>query len=263
MTSAEFASAVEETGGVCLIAMGVLEKHGDHLPLGTDFIAKFDCCRRAIEKEPAVLYPAFHLGQIHCAKHCPGTIAIKMRVMMDLLENLCDEIARNGLKKIILVNGHGGNCAMLGHFARTMLEEEKDYVVYVCDLGHYQQCLKSDEWKAMAVADPAMEHHGGESETSVLLTIRPEAVKMEAMSPPESGRPLERLSHLPPHFSGIFWYADYPNHYSGDARAATPEKGEWLLEHFSDEIAKLVRAVKADSETKRLQDEFFSRIKHG
>jgi creatinine amidohydrolase len=261
LTAPRFAQAVAETRGVCVLPLGVIEKHGGHLPLGTDVFAARAIAERAAELEPAVIFPFYFFGQIHCAKHCPGTVAIRMRLAIDLLENVCGEIARNGLRKIILLNGHGGNIAMVGHFARMMLEERRDYVLHVADLGAYLwPALESAEWKAARGTD-----HGGhadEAETSMMLDVRPELVRMDEVAPPADGRSMGRLDHVRDTLKGIGWYANYPNHYAGDARPATAGKGRLLMDLCVRKVAAIIRAVKEDSVTGELEDEFFGRIDH-
>lgn len=256
LTAPDFARAVNEAQGVCLLPMGVIEKHGDHLPIGTDVLAAREFARRAVQLEPAVIFPSYCFGQIFEGKPFPGTIAIRHELQLALLDNVCDEIARNGLRKIILLNGHGGNEAFLQYFIRTQQERPRDYVVYLASLGgYYYDVVNSPEWKEQMVSP--FDAHGGETETSYLLALCPELVKMEAVSAP--GNPLDRLRHLPGLLTGVNWYASYPEHYAGDATHATAEKGEYLLNGLAQRVADLIRAVKADTETARLEQEFFAR----
>ena len=131
LTSPDFREAVTRANGVCVIPIGVIEKHGPHLPLGTDVIRAHEMCERAAKQEYAIVFPDLYVGQIFEAKHQPGTVAYSMRLMLDFLDETCREIARNGLKKIILVNTHGGNNALLSYFLQVQLEAKRDYVTYV------------------------------------------------------------------------------------------------------------------------------------
>ncbi|MFN2131272.1 MAG: creatininase family protein, partial [Anaerolineae bacterium] len=108
LTSADFAQAVRETG-VCVIAMGVVERHGEHLPLGTDFLNAHRIACLAAEREPAVVFPPFYFGQIYEARCFPGTVTIKPTLLIELIQGVFDEIGRNGFDKIVVYNGHGGN----------------------------------------------------------------------------------------------------------------------------------------------------------
>jgi len=78
--------------------------------------------------------------------------------------------------------------------------------------------------------------------------------------PEQSGAPLQRLAHLPPTHTGIWWYSDYPQHYAGDAQSATQEKGQTLVRLQSDYLAQYIAAVKADQVVPALEQEFFRRV---
>jgi creatinine amidohydrolase len=259
LTTPQFEKAIETCEGVCLLPLGVLEKHGDHLPLGTDvFIAQELACRAA-EIEPAIVFPPYFFTQIFEARHTPGTVGIDSRVMYDLLEATCDEIARNGLNKIILVNAHGGNRFFLPHFMMLQLERPRDYVVYIPKPG---MGLRSEAmtkaWAEMRQSK-IRDEHAGESETSMMLAIHPDLVD-SATLPNEQGRSQERLKHLDEAglYTAISWYADFPHHYSGQAEYGTVEKGQFLLNAMAQRLAQLIRVVKDDDQALALQDEFFS-----
>lgn len=256
LTAPALAAAARSTGGVCLLPLGVLEKHGEHLPLGTDSLTAHALAAKAAQVEPAVVFPAHHYTQIHEAKHQPGAIAISCRLMLELLGELCGEIARNGFRKIILVNGHGGNNGMLQHLLRSGLERRLPYTLYVLDLRLYH-AYEDPAWKAM-VQSGVTGDHAGEHETSLMLHLRPELVRMDAIG--GDGRPRRRLAHLDGLGTSIGWYADQPDHYSGDATPATAAKGAWLCEHAVARIAHYLRIVRADTATAALTDEFFARV---
>ena len=136
LTAADFADAVRETG-VCAIAMGVVEKPGDHLPVGTDYLNGHRLACLAAEKEPAVVFPPFYFGQIYEARCFPGTLTIEPTLLIKLIRGVFDEIARNGFKKIVVVNAHGGNGGLLQFLAQCALWEEKPY-----DLGQKKEIYK-------------------------------------------------------------------------------------------------------------------------
>ena len=96
LTAREFEQGVKDCEGVCLLPIGVLERHGDHLPLGQDVITIHEQCVRAAELEPAMVFPFYFLGKIAEGRHLPGTIALKCELLIPVLENICDEISRNG-----------------------------------------------------------------------------------------------------------------------------------------------------------------------
>src|SRR5215471_12736224 len=131
LTADEFQSAIEQSKGTCLLPFGIVEKHGPHLPLGTDLLKVRYVVLQAAEQEYAVVFPEYYFGQIFEARHEPGTISYSTHLQLDLLQETTDEMARNGCKKVIIVNGHGGNENLLPFFAQTQLEKPRDYVVYV------------------------------------------------------------------------------------------------------------------------------------
>jgi len=254
LTSSDFALAVKQSEGVCVIPLGVIEKHGQQLPLGTDVYTSREVSRRAAEKEYCIIYPYFFAGQIFEAKHQPGTIAYSSELLFKLLDETCREISRNGIKKIILVNGHGGNSAWLQYFCQIQLESPRDYVVYYTTPSVSQDVQQ----RITAMRKTTVGGHADEMETSSMLVVRPDLVKLDRATS-ESGSNLNRLQHLPSGlYSGIRWYSQYPNHYAGDAKDATAALGELSFESRSQTLADYIKAVKADQTTLRLQNEFFN-----
>src|SRR5260370_24797563 len=87
--------------GTCLLPFGILEKHGPHLPLGTDLLNVRYASLHAASQEYAVVFPEYYFGQIFEAKHEPVTVAYSMELQLRLLQETTDEMARNGCKQII------------------------------------------------------------------------------------------------------------------------------------------------------------------
>ena len=255
LTGDAFSPAVERSGGVCLVPLSCVERHGHHLPLGTDTYIGREICRRAALVEPAVIFPDVIFTQILEARHCAGTIAIDADLIMLLLDNICREVARNGLRKIVLVNAHGGNMAMLRYFTQVQLERRRDYTVYVL-----HPWLRSEEETAEIGWQTTVDGHAGESETSQILVIRPDLVDAGHLRDDDEGMPLGRLAALDAAGvqTGAWWYADHPTHYRGNGAPASAEKGEHFLALCAETLVNAMRLIKQDTETKRLQDEFFT-----
>lgn len=253
LTAAEFRTAIQQSQGVCLLPFGILEKHGAHLPLGTDLLDVRHATLQAAGQEYAIVFPEYYFGQIFEARHEPGTVAYSTHLQLDLLQETVDEMARNGCKKVIMVNGHGGNENLLPFFAQTQLEKQHDYVVYVLPLV-----------QAPAGGPPkktTLDMHGGESETSKMLIARPDLVHMDRART-ESGEDQARLKLPDELYTAIWWYASFPTHYSGDGSAATSERGKFEMDEWEKVIVKCIRAVKADQASLRLQNEFFEKTTH-
>lgn len=251
LTAPDFVKAVKLSESVCIIPMGVVEKHGPHLPLGTDVYTAREISRRAAEKEYCIVYPYYFAGQIFEAKQQPGTIAYSSELIYKMLEETCHEISRNGIKKIILANSHGGNTTFLQYFCQTQLEKQCDYVVYLFTPSVDAETQK----KIVSMRKSTTGGHADEVETSSVIAIRPDLVRLDQATT-ESGKDLDRLQ-LKNVYTGIWWYAKYPNHYAGDAKDAHKELGEVSLEQRGDQLAEVVKMVKDDQITIRLQDDFF------
>jgi creatinine amidohydrolase len=254
LTAADFRSAIEQSQGTCLLPFGILEKHGPHLPLGTDLLDVRYAALHAAEQEYAVVFPEYYFGQIFEARHEPGTVAYSRGLQLQLLQETTDEMARNGCKKVIIVNGHGGNENLLPFFSQSQLEKPHDYVVYVLEPGE----TPPGGPKAKSTG-PDM--HAGETETSAMLIAHPELVHQDRAKS-ESGADLGRQKLPQNVYTGIWWYARFPNHYSGDGSLATREFGQFRMDAWIDGIVKATRAVKADQESLKLQNDFFEKAAH-
>jgi creatinine amidohydrolase len=254
LTGPDFITAIHQSQGVCLLPFGIIEKHGPHLPLGTDLINARYVAEKAAQQEYAVVFPPYYFGQIAEARQQPGTVSYSGRLQLELLQETTDEMARNGCKKIVIVNGHGGNLSLLPYFAQLQMQTPHDYVVYVY------------WWPGAKGADRpykggTVDMHAGESETAHTLVTAPGLVHMDRAQS-QSGADQARV-HLPEGlYTGIWWYARFPNHYSGDGSLATKALGEYDMKAETAATADAVRAVKADSESMKLQQQFYEDAKH-
>jgi len=256
LTAADFKAGITKAQGTCLLPFGILEKHGPHLPLGNDLLNVRYVALNAAQQEYAIVFPEYYFGQIFEAKHQPGTIAYSRRLELELLQETTDEMARNGCKKIIIVNGHGGNNSLLPFFAQSQLESPHDYVVYV------QGIARTAAGGPKPKTDASTDMHAGERESSVSLIARPDLVHLDR-APQESGADMGRLSALPEGlYTGIWWYARFPNHYAGDGAAASRELGDFEAKTWIAAIVQAIKAVKADQTSLQLQREFFERSQH-
>jgi len=254
LTADDFRSAIRQSQGTCLLPFGILEKHGPHLPLGTDLLDVRYAALHAAEQEYAVVFPEYYFGQIFEARHEPGTVAYSRQLQLQLLQETTDEMARNGCKKVIIVNGHGGNEHLLPFFAQSQLEKPHDYVVYV--LAGVETPPGGPKAKSTGP-----DWHAGEAETSAMLIAHPELVHQDRAKT-ESGADRGRQKLPANLYTGIWWYARFPNHYSGDGSLATREFGQFKMNAWIDGIVKATRAVKADQESLKLQSEFFEKAAH-
>ncbi len=254
LTGPDFIQAIHQAQGVCVLPFGILEKHGAHLPIGTDLINVRYAVEHAVEQEYAVIFPAYYFGQIAEARQQPGTVSYSRDLQLSLLQATTDEMSRNGCKKIVIVNGHGGNLSFLPYFAQTQLDKPHDYVVYV------YWWSRSSAKGGPEVTDK-LDMHAGQSETSNTMVSRPDLVHLDRANQ-ESGADLHRQNLPPGVYTGIWWYARFPNHYSGNGALATKELGEYDMKAWEDGIANVIKAVKADQTSLELQNEFYKDAEH-
>ncbi|NMC36702.1 MAG: creatininase family protein [Bacteroidales bacterium] len=257
LTSPQFARAAELSKGVCIIPLGIIEKHGPHLPLGTDLFEAREAATEAAKKEYAIVFPPYFTGQIFEARHQPGTIAYSNELMWKMLEETCQELARNGLKKIVLVNGHGGSTSFLQYFCQSQLAARKDYIVVLFREG--DEPVNAKEIQSLKKAK--VDGHAGEEETSMMYFIRPDLVDVGAITN-ESGLDQKGLDKLPFGYTGIWWYASFPNHYASDVARPDKKLGELLIKRWSDQIAELVGYLKNNNNIEQLQEEFYQRAEN-
>lgn len=251
LTSGDFVKATELSQGLCIIPMGVVEKHGQHLPLGTDVFIARELSLLAARTEYAVVFPFWYAGQIFEARHQPGTISYSPELLFRLLDETCREISRNGFKKILLVNGHGGNTNLIQYFCQTQLESERDYSVYFFNA----ELDPETNLRIRAMRKSTTGGHADEVESSQMAYFRPDLVHIDRATT-DSGEDLNRLP-LPGAYTGIWWYAKYPNHYAGDAKDANPELGQYVMEKRVEKLAGVIRMIKADTTTRHLQNRFY------
>ncbi|MBW8332045.1 MAG: creatininase family protein [Prolixibacteraceae bacterium] len=253
LTAPDYIKAVEKSSKTCILPIGVFEKHGPHLPLGTDLYAAREFAIRAAEKEYTVVFPWYYFSQINEAKQQPGTIAYSPELIWKVLQETLDELARNGFDKIIIVNGHGGNNAFLNYFGMAQLSERRSYSLYWFQPTDDPEVMKKAE--ELTQHDPYNQHAGNE-ESSVMKALIPEFVHLDRAGQ-QSGIDQDRLKNLSNVYTGIWWYAKYPNHYSGDGTKANAQAGELLIKSTVDQLVKMIRAVKKDEVTPALQKQFF------
>jgi len=258
MTSEDFKSSIEKCSELCVVPIGVLEKHGDHLPLGTDMFIVNEVAKAAVHDSPAVLFPYYFLGQISEARHVPGTIAPSHKLIMDAILEMCDEIHRNGFKKILLMSGHGGNWHFLPFFAQMFPGIKRDYAVYV-NFVHYmtEEQLKKIQTHS-GIED--MGGHAGFSETSLIMYLRPELVHFDRVKVEES-ESLDRLKNITEKgiYTGFNWYANYPHHFAGDPFASSQENGKLIFDILVKNSIDVLNAIKADDVLPGLVKEYNNR----
>ena len=247
LTSDQFAAAVKGQK-LCILPMGVLERHGSHLPLGTDGFIAQHVATEAAKAEGGIVMPVFWIGQSNESRAFPGNISLEPLLTLKIIEQLLDEISRNGFEKILLFSWHGGNIHMTHFLAQTRLWKSHPYDLYVYEMddvvmAQVEQILGEEA------------NHAGKWETSLIMALFPEDVYSEEI-PPERVNPLNRMKSLVNAYNGYWWYADYPDNYTGDASSSTAEIGRKLLDVHIRSLRDCIRSILKDESTAALEMEF-------
>lgn len=226
---------------VAVLSVGAIEAHGLHLPFGQDFLEVDHIARRACaaawERRQSVLYlPPLPYGVDANLMAFPYTVHVNTRVLEDMLREMIGSLARHGLRKFVLINGHGGN-----DFGPMIRQVQYDLGVHVFNVNWWQVGL--DQYRRFfSIADD----HAGEMETSVALATHPELVEMENAADGRT-RPfaLEALARGWATTSRDFGkFTAYCN--SANPMQASAEKGRQYLELTIRRIADfLVELAKA------------------
>jgi creatinine amidohydrolase len=269
LTSPDFVKAIERAAGVCVLPMGSIEKFGPAGPLGTNIYVIRLMALEAVKQEYAVVFPEYFVGTTNNVSNLPGTIAYSGRLRREMLEETTSEMARNGCKKILILNGHSANLAMLQDFLTTSMSNPRDYVVYAMQGGPPRMSPLTPETAKLPVelrpSKPDADGHGGEERISVLLAYYPDLVHLDRAhdepfvpAPPAAGAP--RLNLPSGVLVGVSWFKMVPTGYLGDAFGATAARGKALTEYTARRLAEAIRAVKNDEESPRLQEEFLEKM---
>lgn len=253
-TPKDFDKMVKEEG-LCLLPIGCLERHGEHLPFGTDALVAHKICVEAAKIEPCMVFPPHYFGQVHEIRHFSGSVSFSSEFTLELLKNTCDEIARNGFKKILIVNGHGGNMSMLTYFLFSNMDRKVDYTLYSV---MYDDGLNQEEREEISKIIKVDGGHADQWETSLVMSVAPESVKMENQTYEEPikwlGRdPLSRVT------TPFHWYASYPEHVTGSPSLASKEAGDKLMEFYIKRLAKDIKEIKEDEVIPGLWKEFMEK----
>ncbi len=268
----EFAEVIKVTDGLCIVPIGCYEKHGQHLPVATDVYEAVAIAEKAAELEPACVFPAFEFGDVFGLVNWKGSVIFEPKLLFDMLDNYCKEIARNGFDKIVLMNFHGGNIPLLSQFQRMLAYEKKDYFVSVISPWHvpeatfkgiyetlkekgsgfYPELLPEDEEVIRAfVEEKKTDGHGGLMETCLMLAIKPETVRLDRMSVDSgiSTGKADKLAATGLNFPGS-WGMNYPNSYMGhDPIGASARIGQLLLRLLAEVTANACKGFKEEFPT--------------
>ena len=276
----EFEDAIKKSGGLCVIPIGCMEKHGQHLPVGTDYIQAMAITKAAAELEDVVIFPVgAWLGEVSCfhafrdpkSARLRGCIGIKQTTLLTILEELCDEIARNGFNKILFVNNHGGNNPLLQLFLRAQSYEFKPYATMTVfassglSADRVYSLVTQDRKKFADITDEDVAvlkkltetgYGGGHAdirETGIVMAVDESLVAPERYDA-ESGLSNHRTDSLAD--VGVSsvnaWLANYPNSYNAyPPNGCSAAIGNAYIKIAAERLAKTFKLLKEDEDCVR------------
>jgi creatinine amidohydrolase len=234
---------------VVLLPVGAIEQHGPHLPLDVDNLGAETVCLRAAEKVPELLLvmPAVHYGFNEQGLDFPGTISITEQHFVGYCYDICGSLERMGFRKILLVNGHGGNSALLEVVARLVTARTEALAAAV----DYYFLAKDAANEVRESSFPGGMTHAGEFETSVYMALAPHLVKTERIQKELLGGGEKRrwfwkdLLDGPPVKTMNVVSRLTQTGVAGDPTVASPEKGALLLAAAVENLVDVAREFKS------------------
>lgn len=240
--------ALDPETTVVLLPVGAVEQHGPHLPLSVDALLVEALAEAALARaEPGLgllVLPTCPFGKSDEHRDFPGTLTLSARTLEAVWLEIGASVARAGLKKLLILNGHGGQVATAQIVARE-LRVRHGMLVASClwpQLGLPAGILPEEELRFGI--------HAGALETALVQAIRPDLVRAERI---DRFEPVTRArAAVAPVLSGLGaagfgWMAQdlHPSGAAGDAGLATAELGRQVLEHVADRLLALVRELRA------------------
>ena len=224
-----------------ILPCGAIEQHGPHLPLDVDYFDAFYLARKVAEAcldpKPIVL-PPLPYGVSYHHSEFKGTICVSNNSLSALIYDIGMSLAYNGIKKIVILNGHGDNAPTLEYAAQMINRDAKIFV-----------CVETGETSDIDIdglIDTQNDIHAGEIETSTTMAIRPELVDMNKAVDATLDLNNEYLDFTSDR--GVSWYVHTKrlskSGVMGNATLATAEKGKKIWEVMIRNLTEFVETIK-------------------
>jgi creatinine amidohydrolase len=247
MTTRDFADS-DTSAWIAVLPVAAIEQHGPHLPVCTDTCIAEGMVKRSIELLPADLpvtfLPVQAVGKSNEHIAFPGTLTGGWETVTKLWLEIGESLVRAGLKKLIIVNSHGGNVPMVDIVTRELRVQHRMLAVSAAwsRFGEPEGLL--------APGEEVYGIHGGDMETSVMLHFRPDLVRMDQAADFRSSQHdyIERFTRLRAHgLSPFGWQSGDLNQAGvvGNAAAATGDKGKTIVDHQVNGFVELCADVHA------------------
>ncbi len=236
-----------------ILPCGAIEQHGPHLPLDVDYFDSVYMAKKVAEAcndpKPFVL-PAVPYGVSYHHSEFKGTICVTNNSLSALIYDIGMSLAHNGIKKLVILNGHGDNAPTLNYAAQMI---NRDAKIFVC-----VETGETSDIDLYGLIDTPNDIHAGEIETSTTLAIRPELVDMEKAVDDTLDLDNEFLDFTSDR--GVSWYVHTKtlskSGVLGNATLATAEKGHKMWELMIHKMAEFVETIKNTPFDKLFQNKY-------
>ncbi len=240
--------AMPDKENVVLIQpVGAIEQHGPHLPLIVDTAIGVAVLGKALSKLdsdlPAYALPPLYYGKSNEHWHFPGTITISAQTLLATVTEMAESLYRAGFRKLVLMNSHGGQPQVMEIAARDLHVKYDDFLVFPL----FTWRVPNIAGELLTPKEKQLGIHAGDAETSLMLSILPEQVKMEAaVVEYPSGLPENSLLTMEGKLPFAWATRDLSQSgILGDPTVATKEKGDRILESIADGWVRVIKDVYA------------------
>jgi creatinine amidohydrolase len=202
-----------------ILPLGAVEEHGRHLGLGTDFIEAEAIARAAGEAAGVLVAPAMNYGQSRPMMNFPGTLSLRPLTLVSVIEDLLRALYHHGFRRVLIVNGHGGNTAAISYAIETVAAD-----LTGMRFKNFQWWTDAESNRVIAEKlGPQSGSHAADAETAFMLAVYPEAVKLDRLTgndaPVKPTREVIAVQTFAQHFpDGIM--GNHPKHASREAGEA-------------------------------------------
>jgi creatinine amidohydrolase len=222
-----------------IFPVAALEQHGGHMPLFTDSLLLGEIVRRSAERlgDRVVWAPLMWLGNSDHHLDFPGTLSAAPRVYLDLLNGLAENFIQHGFRRLVFINGHGGNDVPGKQAVFELRQRHRDRSDLLLLFATYW-LLGGEAWRRDAAIQQREMGHACEWETSMILRLNPKLVgDISKLRTVEFG-----TGFAPASRGWITKDRTAPGHI-GSPELASAEKGETLFDTFTEDVVKLLERV--------------------
>jgi creatinine amidohydrolase len=230
---------------VIIQPIGAIEQHGLHLPIAVDSAISLGVLGKALEQLdddlPAYALPCLYYGKSNEHSGFPGTITLRAQTLLAVITEMALSIYASGFRKLVLMNSHGGQPQIIEIAARDIHQEYPDFAVFPLFTWRVPHIVG----EMLTPQEQAYGIHGGDAETSIMLSLLPEQVHMDkAVKEYPQGLPEDSLLDM----EGKLPFAWLTKELSksgvmGDATVATKEKGDRILESLARGWVQVIQDV--------------------